>query len=51
MENQKHFCTCKDLNCKLHPSNHPKGCDPCIKMNHIPFLKGSSIHWKPEAPL
>lgn len=33
MENQKHFCTCKDLNCKLNPCNHSKGCDPCIKKN------------------
>lgn len=33
MENQKHFCTCSDLNCKLHPCNHPRGCDPCIKKN------------------
>lgn len=33
MENQKHFCTCRDLNCKLHPSNHPRGCDPCVKKN------------------
>lgn len=33
MENLKHFCTCRDLNCKLHPTNHSKGCDPCIKKN------------------
>jgi hypothetical protein len=33
MENQKHFCTCKDLNCKLNPHNHSKGCDLCIKKN------------------
>lgn len=33
MENQKHFCTCNDLNCKLNPCNHSKGCDPCIKKN------------------
>ncbi|MDF2942589.1 MAG: hypothetical protein K0S01_1447 [Herbinix sp.] len=33
MENQIHFCTCKDLNCKLNPNNHNLGCDPCIKKN------------------
>lgn len=33
MENNKHFCTCTDLNCKLHPHNNPKGCDLCIKKN------------------
>ncbi|WP_026888866.1 DUF6485 family protein [Clostridium beijerinckii] len=26
-----HFCTCKNYNCKLHPSNHDKGCDLCMK--------------------
>lgn len=24
------FCTCKNLDCPLHPSNHDKGCSPCI---------------------
>lgn len=33
MENQKHFCTCNDLNCKLNPHNHSTGCDLCIKKN------------------
>lgn len=33
MENKNHFCTCKDLNCKLNPHNHNLGCDPCIKKN------------------
>lgn len=33
MINQKHFCACKDTKCKLHPSNHNLGCDPCIKKN------------------
>ncbi|MDF2884859.1 MAG: hypothetical protein K0R54_5429 [Clostridiaceae bacterium] len=26
-------CSCTDTNCKLHPSNHNLGCDPCIKKN------------------
>lgn len=26
-------CTCKDTTCKLHPSNHKLGCDPCIQKN------------------
>jgi hypothetical protein len=29
----KHFCTCTDLSCKLHPSNNASGCDLCIKKN------------------
>lgn len=34
MENNNHFCTCTDLNCKLHPRNNSnKGCDLCIKKN------------------
>lgn len=33
MENNKHFCTCTDLNCKLNPHSTLKGCDPCIKKN------------------
>lgn len=27
------FCTCKNRNCPLHPSNHDKGCTPCISKN------------------
>ena len=38
MSNQ-HFCTCKDLSCKLNPHNHQHGCDPCIKK----CLKDSEI--------
>jgi|GEM_PF-316813 len=33
MDNNKHFCTCNDLSCKLNPHNHSKGCDLCIKKN------------------
>lgn len=33
MEGNKHFCTCKDKNCKHNPNNHTMGCDPCIKKN------------------
>ncbi|WIV13697.1 DUF6485 family protein [Proteiniborus sp. MB09-C3] len=32
-EKHTHFCTCKDLNCKLNPHNHDLGCDPCIRKN------------------
>ncbi|MCD7807782.1 MAG: DUF6485 family protein [Erysipelotrichaceae bacterium] len=36
----KHFCTCQDLSCPMHPTNHDKGCTPCIaknlKLNEIP---------------
>ena len=27
------FCTCKDFACPCHPSNHDKGCTPCILKN------------------
>lgn len=27
------FCTCKDLNCPCHPSNHDQGCTLCILKN------------------
>ena len=30
MEN---ICTCKELDCELHPTNHKNGCTPCIKEN------------------
>ncbi len=33
------FCTCTDKNCPCHPSNHNKGCTPCIAKN----LKGGEI--------
>ncbi len=32
MENAT-FCTCKDLNCPNHPTNHSDGCTPCIIKN------------------
>jgi len=28
-----HFCTCKDINCPIHPLKLGKGCDPCIQKN------------------
>ena len=27
------FCTCTDLECPLHPTNHDRGCSPCIAKN------------------
>lgn len=27
------FCTCKNLNCPLHPTKHNKGCTQCIQKN------------------
>ena len=43
------FCTCKNIACPLHPTNHDKGCTPCIaknlKQNELPncfFNKVSS---------
>ena len=33
MNGSEEFCTCQDLACPLHPSNHGKGCGPCIRKN------------------
>lgn len=33
MSNLSRFCTCKNLECPLHPSKHDKGCAPCINKN------------------
>ena len=27
------FCSCANLKCQLHPTNHDDGCTPCIKKN------------------
>ena len=27
------LCTCKDLSCPFHPTNHDRGCAPCIAKN------------------
>jgi len=27
------FCTCTDTACPCHPTNHDKGCTPCIAKN------------------
>lgn len=27
------FCSCADTACPCHPSNHDKGCTPCIAKN------------------
>lgn len=33
MKNVSPFCTCKDSTCPFHPSNHDRGCAPCIARN------------------
>ena len=33
MENMSPFCTCRDTACPMHPSNHGKGCAPCVAKN------------------
>lgn len=33
MANLSPFCTCTDTACPFHPSNHDKGCAPCIAKN------------------
>lgn len=27
------FCTCKNLDCPLHPTRHEQGCAPCVRKN------------------
>ncbi len=29
----RNFCTCGETDCPMHPSNHDRGCDPCIRKN------------------
>ncbi len=49
------FCTCTDLACPCHPSNHDKGCAPCIAKNlsqrEIPscFFKKVDSNERPPA--
>lgn len=49
------FCTCTDLKCPLHPTNHDRGCAPCIaknlKDNEIPscFFKKAAPGYKPDS--
>lgn len=33
MDNISPFCTCRNLDCPLHPAKHNKGCAPCISKN------------------
>ncbi len=33
MENISKFCTCDNLKCPMHPTNHDKGCSPCMEKN------------------
>ena len=33
VKNLSPFCTCTDLACPMHPTNHEKGCAPCISKN------------------
>ena len=33
MTSNKHFCNCKDTDCKFNPCNHDLGCTPCIRKN------------------
>ena len=33
MENISPFCTCKNLDCPLHPTKHKKDCALCISKN------------------
>lgn len=33
MNEPRHFCTCPVTQCPRNPSNHSKGCDPCILDN------------------
>ena len=33
MKNLSPFCTCTDLACPMHPTNHERGCGPCVAVN------------------
>lgn len=33
MDTFNKICTCQNLSCPLHPTNHDKGCTPCIAKN------------------
>ena len=33
MSSKSPFCTCKDIECPFHPTNHDLGCAPCIAKN------------------
>lgn len=33
MNNLSTFCSCKNMDCPLHPAKHDKGCAPCINKN------------------
>ena len=33
MNKLSQFCSCDNFKCPLHPTNHDKGCAPCIKKN------------------
>ena len=33
MKNLSPFCSCSDVRCPMHPTNHDKGCAPCIAKN------------------
>ena len=33
INNISSFCTCKNINCPLHPTKHDKGRSPCISKN------------------
>ena len=54
MSNPAKFCTCTDLACLFHPTNHDKGCAPCVaknlKDNEIPscFFKKVDESYKGE---
>lgn len=55
MKNLSPFCTCTDLKCPLHPTNHERGCAPCIannlKSKEIPscFFRTVMGEEKPDA--
>jgi hypothetical protein len=41
---EKHFCTCKKIQCPNHPNNHDQGCDLCIKKN-LEYGEISACFW------
>lgn len=33
MKSSSNFCTCTKTDCHLHPTQHDKGCAPCVSKN------------------
>ena len=54
MMRAREFCTCTDLSCPCHPTNHDRGCELCILKNlrqkEIPGCFFNDIDWEKPTP-